>query len=123
MHLHGERREAAGFLLPTEITFEPYQEDADIRLLSKRRRAIINAIEAADRILVYCLSLAPLDAELAQVITAGLELGRVVDIETVDPEHRRVARRLMSLVPTKRPNIHGRDPRDWGTVVRHTWPK
>jgi hypothetical protein len=123
MHLHGDRRDVSGFLLPTEMTFEPYRDEASIQLLSKRRGAIMKALEAAERVVIYGLSLAPLDAELAQVVAWGMDSGRVDDVEIIDPEHRRIARRLMALIPSRRPKVLGREPSTLGAVTQHAWTR
>ena len=93
MHLHGDFREARGMVLPTEVTFEPYRAKPDVVLMSARRRAIMTALETTDRFVIYGLSMSPLDAELVQVVTFGIECGRVTEIQIVDPDHRTVARR------------------------------
>lgn len=123
MHLHGDRRDAAGFLLPTEMTFEPYRSDADIRLLTERRRALMTSFEEANRVVIYGLSFGPLDAELAQVVAFGMESARVKSVEIIDPDHRRVARRLMAIIPSQRPKILGRDPSKLQSVVQHAWTR
>lgn len=123
MHLHGDRRDTSGFLLPSEMTFEPYGCEADIRLLTGRRRAIMTAFEDAKRAVIYGLSFAPLDAELTQVVAFGVETGAVETIEIIDPEHRRVARRLMAIIPSRRPQILGRDPSNFQKVTQHGWSR
>jgi hypothetical protein len=123
MHLHGDQRSAMGFVLPNEVTFEPYRNDEEIQYLNKRRRAIISTLEQAKRLVIYGLSLSPLDAELAHVLTSGIELGAVDEIDIVDPQHRRVARRLIAMIPSRRPVVVGRSPRELESTVRYEWSK
>jgi hypothetical protein len=118
-HLHGDRRDGAGFLLPSETTFEPYRDAADVRLLNRRRSAMMAVLEEAERLVIYGLSLAPSDAELAHVLTHGLAIGRVTHIDIVDPNHRSVARRLQALIPSRRIEVFGRDPSAPG--ISHDW--
>ena len=85
MHLHGDFREARGMVLPTKVTFEPYRAKPDVVLMSARRRAIMTALETTDRFVIYGLSMSPLDAELVQVVTFGIECGRVTEIKSWTP--------------------------------------
>jgi hypothetical protein len=120
-HVHGDRREPANLLLPTEVAFEPYRRPNVRRAAQARHFVIMQVLEKAERLFVYGLSLSSEDAELAQVIAAGLDESHVQLVEIVDPQHDRVAYRLMALLQKRRPSIRGRDPSQLAGPTSYLW--
>jgi hypothetical protein len=73
IHLHGSVQDAATLYLPSEGIEEPYRGE-DRTYLADAARDVISAIEAADTVLVWGLSLSPLDAELGVVLAESAVL-------------------------------------------------
>jgi|JI10StandDraft_1071094.scaffolds.fasta_scaffold22411_7 hypothetical protein len=71
-HLHGSVMALDLMLLPSEIVFENYRTSESINLLSKRHNFLLERLIHAERIVIYGLSLSPLDAELNMLIGESL---------------------------------------------------
>jgi hypothetical protein len=81
----------------------------------------MKVLEKAERLFVYGLSLSSEDAELAQVTAAGLDDSQVQEVQIIDPQHERVAHRLMALLQKGRPVIYGRTSEQLAPQTAYTW--
>ncbi len=105
VHLHGHVDEPKWMLLPSELPEEPYRSPAEVAQMAKyqRRWAFFNA---AKRIVVYGLSLSPLDASVAHALGMGLDepksgsAGEIIVMNCGKEETARVAKRVrMTCLP------------------------
>ena len=67
-HIHGTMEDSNTLYLPTEISVDAFRSDAEKRALSIESRDAIRELEDATQVVVYGLSLSPLDAELCNII-------------------------------------------------------
>ena len=70
-HLHGDVTGLETLLLPTEIVPENFRDVRHRKKLGQMHSQMQRTIGAASRIVLFGLSLSPLDAELAQHISSG----------------------------------------------------
>jgi hypothetical protein len=106
IHLHGSMQDAAALYLTSEGIEEPYRGE-DRALLGNAAGKAISALEAADAVIIWGLSLSPLDAELGVVLAESLQPrqpGVIIDLHPEIP-----ARRLQYYDPRMR--IEMFDPR------------
>lgn len=108
LHVHGDHSDPRALLLPTEVAFESYYEYALQTEALSRHKLIMDVIDKADALVIYGLSLSPLDAELSNLISAGLYQGdnestKAVEIIDVDP--KAVESRLRCILRGKPPVI------------------
>ncbi len=103
-HLHGHVDDPRHMLLPSEAPEEPYRtKKEEMQVASSQRQW--EAFSHAKRIVIYGLSLSPLDASLAQTIGVGLDNPDGTRIEEIyvmncgPDEVQRVAKRVRILCP------------------------
>jgi hypothetical protein len=72
LHVHGQVKDPATMLLPSESELDPQLSDAQAAFAKKMISGLQAAIDAADTLVVHGLSLSPLDAELAFTLWMGL---------------------------------------------------
>lgn len=93
-HLHGQLSEPGGLYLPTETRCEPYRGEVALGYLAAEHDAALRHLEQAQRIVVYGLSLSPLDVELANAVGEGCRRARLDDLYVIDHDFCAVAERL-----------------------------
>lgn len=120
-HVHGDRRDPATLLLPAEAAFDPYRKQDSRRFVQARRRAITQALERAERLFLYGVSLSPDNVELAHALASGLDESQVQHVEIIDPRPERAARRLMALLRRRRPSLTGRTPDQLAPPASYAW--
>ena len=112
-HLHGTCESADSLYLPSEESVEPYREDGIARELLGRHLGVIEALNASTRLIIYGLSLSPLDTELCDCIAEGVADSSIREIYIIDPDHARVAQLLHVILFDPNPlKIYGIDPTD-----------
>lgn len=111
-HLHGDCRDRASLLLPTEVASEPYKTLEQCAEIASRRIEIVRILGEATRVVIYGLALSPLDIELCCAVTMGMSSGNVKELWIIDPDYVRVANRLRVLLPNNMPKFITCDPRD-----------
>jgi hypothetical protein len=72
-HLHGSVDDRRTMYLPTEISPENYRDDEQRKAMAGSLATMWLAVRDAGQIVVYGLSLSPMDAELAHLLSLGLE--------------------------------------------------
>lgn len=102
LHVHGSIFSTDHLYLPTEVTHEPYRTEEEIENLSVINASIMKGLELCERVVIYGLSLSPLDAELGMILTAGLDNEKLQEIIVVDPMHEQIAKRVNVLLTHKR---------------------
>lgn len=97
LHLHGvcpQNQDASDLYLPTEIAFEPYFDESDRQSFLGSLKILKDFAARATRLVLYGLSVSPLDAELSTWLMAILDGGSIVDVVLVDPNFAQVEKRL-----------------------------
>jgi hypothetical protein len=84
--------------LPSETAFEPYFEEAQQLALFRMLRNLVREMDSANILVLYGLSLSPLDAELSLWLSMGLDNSKINRIYVVDPQHTTVISRLSILL-------------------------
>ena len=102
LHVHGSVANPHTLYLPTEITKEPYRSRSEEQQIGGIHGRIWRGLEDAHRVVIYGLSLSPLDAELSQTLAAGFDNDVLEDVIVVTPEHALVAHRVNLLLHPKR---------------------
>jgi len=112
-HIHGKYTDPKNIYLPSEMTEEPYRAKEESQYLGKMHVLALNTIRTAHTIIIYGLSISPLDAELSQILGACFDNNQVKRIIIVDPCHKPVAERinLLLMYPTL-VAVHGFHPSD-----------
>lgn len=106
LHVHGDHAESSEFLLPSEVAFEGYYSPEVSSVALNRHRRILDAVDWADQVVIYGLSLSPLDAELSSLLSVGIdESGGDKTVDIVDPESVTVAAQLRCVLQKKKPTI------------------
>jgi hypothetical protein len=106
IHLHGDIGDPSTLYLPSEVTEEAYAPSRSARkYLRKRLGWSVDLVARADRIVVYGLSLSPLDAELGAILSSGRDgepsLRDAIVVNTAS-EVDLVARRLRFHISVRR---------------------
>ncbi len=117
IHIHGEYKEPQNIYLPSESTEEPYRTKEEKQYFGKKHVIALRALDKAHTIILYGLSISPLDAELSQILGACLERQNIKRVIIVDLYPEAVAERVNLLLnyPTDI-SIHGYQPSDLTTV-------
>lgn len=97
-HLHGITTNPNEFYLPSEIATEPYRPEHEREIILSNHAALLHAISDSHCIILYGLSLDPLDAELSQVLSMGFESPNIKEIIIINPDHKRIAKRVKLLL-------------------------
>lgn len=113
IHLHGDIYNGKLYF-PSEIVREKYREEEDIEEFGELHRRTITSIEGSKRIILYGVSLDPLDAELLTTIWAGIK-GELKDVIVVSQERdlKTIVNRVKLVLP-KKSNVEvlAYDPKD-----------
>jgi hypothetical protein len=94
IHIHGKVDDPHGIYLPSEITREPYRIGEDALKHDTLHAHSAGLLEKCNRAIIYGLSLDPLDAELASVLTIGLISKELKEIIIIDKYPMIVAQRI-----------------------------
>lgn len=107
IYIHGNVEEPASLYLPTETIEEPYRDKPDSGLHASRAGDLMSVLQKTDRLVVYGLSLSPLDVELGLLIVGGFhETSLPTEVIVIDPNHELVAERLHYLGIRNIPNCY-----------------
>jgi len=102
LHIHGSMMEPSTVYLPSELTREPYRTEADEKALGNIHGSVWRGLENVNRVIVYGLSIDPLDAELSQTLAAGWDNPSLEEIIIINPSHSMVAHRVNLLLNRQR---------------------
>jgi hypothetical protein len=105
LYIHGNIDELGGIYLPSEMVSEPYRQALDAKILWHKHLMMRRTINKCHCIILYGLSLDPLDAELSQFILVGLNNNILKKIIIIDPNHHIVANRVGALLANRDFNI------------------
>jgi len=102
VHIHGNVGNANRMYLPSELTKEPYRKKEDEIWLGTQHGITWRTLEKCRKVIIYGLSLDPLDAELGMVLAAGFSNTALEEILIVDPNHSVIAHRINLLLDRRR---------------------
>lgn len=103
-HIHGSVEFPEHLYLPSETTQENYRSDTENKKfgLGLNHDKTIQFLEQATQILIYGLSLDPLDAELSQILGgASFANNDLHEIIIVNPDYERIKNRVKALLYPK----------------------
>ena len=98
LHLHGSIQEPANMYLPAEVIDESQRPRTELAALRGIHVSALCEVQTALRVVVYGLSVSPLDAELGQFLASGLMNPLLRELIVVSPDHALVAHRLKLLI-------------------------
>jgi hypothetical protein len=102
LHIHGSIDDPATLYLPTEVTKEPYRSHEEDQKIGGLHGSIYRGMERAERVVLYGLSLSPLDAELGQTLACGFSNNVIEEVCIVAPDHEMIAHRVNLLLDRRR---------------------
>ena len=98
-HLHGSIEEQENIYLPSETSMENYRSDEENDKLGYAHFTTYKFLEQANTIILYGLSLDPLDAELSLLLNGVLSNGTSVkEVIIINPDYQKVRKRLKILL-------------------------
>lgn len=110
LHIHGSVDDHRLLYLPSELTKEPYRTPDEDREIGGIHGSVMRGLEDANCVVIYGLSLSPLDAELLQTLAAGFSNDNLEEVHVVVPDHKLVAGRVRLLLdPRKAVKLIGHD--------------
>ncbi len=100
IHIHGESKHPETLYLPSEVFFESYRNGKEKNYLGQKHAQAAHCIGASKKIIIYGLSIDPLDAELQVLFSRAVseELKEIIIIN-LEEEHQKIAARLRMLLP------------------------
>lgn len=121
LHVHGSIENPETLYLPSEMTKEPYRSYDEEQHIGGMHGAVWRGLEKAHRVIVYGLSIDPLDAELGQTLASGWSNPCLEEIIIINPNHESVALRVNLLLDRKRDiKVSGYSPNDLSTKIDYT---
>jgi hypothetical protein len=121
VHIHGSVKSENTLYLPTEVVREPYRSADEDNVLGTLHGAVMHALEDARWVVLYGISLSPLDAELVQTLAAGFSNPKLEQIDLIVPDHALVSQRVNVLLdPRHRVRVFGYDPSNLASPVEYS---
>lgn len=94
-HLHGIYHDPDLLYLPTETVNEKYRSQEQEFYIGREHSSTMVSLKQAQILIIYGLSISPLDAELLQVLSSALSCNKVLEtIKIVDINHDAVAKKI-----------------------------
>tara|TARA_R110000772_G_scaffold223546_1_gene334090 strand:- start:9348 stop:10139 length:792 start_codon:yes stop_codon:yes gene_type:complete len=109
-HIHGSVDDHDGLYLPSEEAYEIYRSDKQNAILHGMHVRLLDALESVENLVIYGLSLSPLDPELTQYMASGLMGDVLKRVTIVDRDYSTIASRLRMLLRDPGVQISGVDP-------------
>ncbi len=97
-HLHGIITNPDMLYLPSEVAMEPYRSEQDRKTILEYHASFMHAITESHSVILYGLSLDPLDAELSEILSYGLDSSNIKEIIIINPDHERISKRVKLLL-------------------------
>lgn len=119
-HIHGSIESFDTLFLPSEVTSEIYKTEKEKFYSGKIHSYFMEALMESQRIVLYGLSLDPLDAELLQSIaSACISKDILEEIIIINPDHQLVANRLKAILIECKIKISGYRHDDLNNVTHY----
>jgi hypothetical protein len=118
IYVHGSVKYPDSLYLPTESIIEPYRPySAESCLHGRIAGGLMSVLQDTNKLVIYGLSLSPLDVELDLVIADGFkDTSNPKSAIIVDPEHEFVKERLCFFLPDVEPKCY--HPEDLSQLLR-----
>jgi hypothetical protein len=98
-HIHGSIEEHEHLYLPSETTMENYRSDEENYKLGYNHFATYQFLKQANTIILYGLSLDPLDAELSLLLNGALKQNKLLrEIIIINPHYQIIRKRVKILL-------------------------
>lgn len=98
-HLHGSIEAQEHLYLPSETSMENYRSDEENYEIGYKHAATYRFLEEANRIVLYGLSLDPLDAELNLFLNGAFKQSKTLrEIIIINPDYQKVRKRVKILL-------------------------
>lgn len=98
-HLHGTILSPTSLYLPSEIVQENYRLDKENDEFGINHRLTLDFLKQANQIILYGISLDPLDAELSQVLNSAFTTSdNLKEIIIVNPDYNKIRNRIKFLL-------------------------
>lgn len=102
-HIHGSVESPDRLYLPSETSHENYRTDEENKIHGYNHFVTLRFLKEANRIILYGISLDPLDAELTQILNSAFTTSRnLKEIIIINPDYNRIRNRVMLLLYPKR---------------------
>lgn len=111
-HIHGSIEAHENLYLPSETSMENYRSDAENHKLGYDHFTTYQFISEANVIILYGISLDPLDAELNHLLSGAFTKGNSIkEVIIINPEHQKIRKRVkLLLFPRKDISIRCFEP-------------
>lgn len=103
LYIHGSIRDFKTIYLPSEIVNENYRAKEEVIYLHNQHNQAWRLIEESNELIIYGLSLDPLDAELIQILAAGISSKSLDKIYVINPSFELVCNRVKMLIDPRYP--------------------
>lgn len=98
-HIHGSVESHEHLYLPSETSMENYRSDEENELLSYKHFATVQFLTEANVIILYGLSLDPLDAELSLLLSGAFAESKTIrEVIIVNPNYQLIRKRIKILL-------------------------
>ncbi|MBK8785314.1 MAG: hypothetical protein IPN43_02185 [Chitinophagaceae bacterium] len=98
-HIHGSIDDPHHLYLPSEISREKYRSTEDNDKHGYNHYATLKFLKEAHQIILYGLSLDPLDAELSQILNSAFTTStNLREVVVINPDFKKVRNRIKSLL-------------------------
>lgn len=98
-HIHGSIEAHEHLYLPSETSIENYRSDNENDTLGYAHFATLNFLKEANTILLYGLSLDPLDAELSLLLNGAFSRSKTIrEVIIINPNYQLVRKRVRILL-------------------------
>ncbi len=98
-HIHGSIEAHEHLYLPSETSMENYRSDEENDEIGYKHAATYRFLEEANRIILYGLSLDPLDAELNLFLNGAFKQSKALrEIIFINPDYQKIRKRVKILL-------------------------
>lgn len=88
-HIHGDINDFENLYLPSEITDETFRTKTESFKIGLKHSAAGNALEKSNHLIIYGLSLDPLDVELGLTLTSALYSKNLKEVTVINLENEK----------------------------------
>lgn len=101
-HIHGSSDLPNKLYLPSETTHENYRSDEENKALGLNHYLTLNFLKDANQIILYGISIDPLDAELSQILNSAFTSeNNLQEVIIINPEYDKIRNRVKLLLLPK----------------------
>ena len=100
-------------ICPSEEARECYREEDELQEIVGMHNGFIESLRETKTLVLFGLSLSPLDSELAQIISCGIKEESINTVYVVNPNYEKVCHRVKILLRNPNILVQGINPSDW----------